>query len=99
VKQKPAWSEVRLIQAVGRLHHRQAAIETIVKPRLFESGMRLLRGAGPYLLVELLLPGGTLLAFLLWLWSGVSRGQLADVRPLPVDPISIERVICVCIPA
>ena len=61
-----------------------------------KSGVKLLRDSGPYLLVELLLPGGTLLALLLWLSSGVSRGQLAEVQPLPVDPVSIERVICTC---
>ena len=38
-----------------------------------------LRRTGPYVLVELLLPGGTLLALLLWLSNGVGRGHFADV--------------------
>ena len=64
-----------------------------------KNGVKVLRDAGPYLLMELLLPGGTLLALLLWLSSGVGRGQLAEVQPLPVSPVSIERVICTCRPA
>jgi hypothetical protein len=31
------------------------------------------RSASPYLLVELLLPGGTLIALLLWIWRHKSR--------------------------
>ena len=31
------------------------------------------RSASPYLLVELLLPGGTLIALLLWFWRHKSR--------------------------
>ena len=52
------------------------------------------RKAGPYLLLELLLPGGTLLAVLLWLSSGLNRGQFADVQPLPMAPAAIEQVVC-----
>ena len=52
-----------------------------------------LRRAGPYLLVELLLPGGTLLALLLWLSNGVGRGQLADVHQAVISPAVIERVV------
>jgi hypothetical protein len=31
------------------------------------------RSASPYLLVELLLPGGTLIALLLWFWRQKAR--------------------------
>jgi hypothetical protein len=31
------------------------------------------RSASPYLLVELLLPGGTLIALLLWIWRHKTR--------------------------
>jgi hypothetical protein len=67
-----------------------------VKAAFFESGLKSLRRAGPYLLLELLLPGGTLLALLLWLSSGVTRGQFADVQQLSMNPVSIERMICEC---
>ena len=40
---------------------------------MIESSLKLVtsavRALGPYLLVEILLPGGTLLAFLLWLYQ------------------------------
>ena len=52
-----------------------------------------LRRAGPYLLLELLLPGGTLVALLLWLSSVLGRGQFADVKPLSSAPVCIERVV------
>jgi len=51
---------------------------------------------GPYLLVELLLPGGTLLALLLWLSSGASRGQLAEVQQSVMSPVAVEQVVDVC---
>ena len=35
-----------------------------------------LRAVGPYLLIELLLPGGTLFAFLLWLSQRFKRSAL-----------------------
>jgi hypothetical protein len=38
-----------------------------------------LRAYGPYLLIEVLLPGGTLLALLLWLsqrWEGIGVGSV-----------------------
>jgi hypothetical protein len=37
--------------------------------------LELARGAAPYLVVELLLPGGTLIAVLLWVWR--NRTELA----------------------
>jgi hypothetical protein len=45
---------------------------------LLETLLETARGAGPYLLVELLLPGGTLIAVLLWLWR--NRTELGFQR-------------------
>lgn len=45
-----------------------------------------LRGAAPYLLVELFLPGGTLLAILLWLTqhsTALRSGGVYELRPTP----------------
>ena len=51
-----------------------------------------LRAAGPYLFVELLLPGGTLIALVLWLSQGMSRTGTLNVH-LPVEaPAVIARV-------
>ena len=41
------------------------------------SGMR---EFGPYILIELILPGGTLVAFLLWLMQRVRRVGFGQVR-------------------
>lgn len=54
-----------------------------------------LRKGGPYVLVELLLPGGTLLALLLWLSSGMGRGLFADAHPPRISPSKVERVVAV----
>ena len=43
-------------------------LDQVPKSSLIASMVGLLRGLGPYLLVELILPGGTLLALLLWLY-------------------------------
>ena len=48
---------------------------------------------GPYVLIELLLPGGTLLALLLWLSNGMSRGQLADTHLVVMHPTAATRVV------
>lgn len=50
-------------------------------------GLRLLRQLGPYAAIELLLPGGSLLAILLWLYKRHCRAELAAARP-PSFPIS-----------
>jgi hypothetical protein len=51
-----------------------------------------LRSLGPYFFVELLLPGGTLIALLLWLSQGMSRTGVLNVQP-PVDvPAVVARV-------
>ena len=42
------------------------------------------RSLGPYVLIELLLPGGTLIAGLLWLAQHVRRRQDWKTRPRPV---------------
>ena len=51
-----------------------------------------LRCVGPYVLIELLLPGGTLLALLLWLFRG-AMGQLAELQPMLEIGTSVERVV------
>jgi hypothetical protein len=51
-----------------------------------------LRSLGPYFFVELLLPGGTLIALLLWLSQGMNRTGVLNVQP-PVDaPAVIARL-------
>ena len=57
------------------------------------SALRMLRELGPYVLVDLLLPGGTLLALVLWLSSGTGRGQLAEAHQPGASAVAIERVI------
>ena len=57
------------------------------------SVLKTLRRAGPYLLVELLLPGGTLVALLLWLSNGVGRGHFANLHQAEISPAVIERVV------
>lgn len=44
-----------------------------------------LRTLGPYILIELLLPGGTLLAFLLWLSQRLKRVGFGDVQRLSIE--------------
>ena len=63
-----------------------------------KSMSRRLRQAAPYLLVELLMPGGTLLAILMWLTqhSTTMRTGAHDLPPVP--PAAIERVIDVPAP-
>ena len=51
--------------------------------RLSQRIAQTLRRLGPYLLVELLLPGGTLFALLLWLSQGNVRAGFSGVQ-LPV---------------
>jgi hypothetical protein len=55
--------------------------------------LKALRKLGPYVLVELLLPGGTLLALVLWLTGGTGRGQLADMHHAGATPVAIVRVV------
>ena len=52
-----------------------------------------IRKFGPYLLIELLLPGGTLLALLLWLSQGLGRGGFADVQQSGTAPSAIEHTV------
>jgi hypothetical protein len=52
-----------------------------------------LRRVGPYVLVELLLPGGTLLALLLWLSNGVGRGHFANLYQAEISPSVMQRVV------
>ena len=48
--------------------------------------------------MEMLLPGGTVLALLLWLSTGAGRGLLAEEHPPRVRPATAERVIASPIP-
>jgi hypothetical protein len=59
----------------------------------FKSFLPKLRSVGPYLLIELLLPGGTLLAVLLWLSQGFAQGKFAIVHERDVAPSGLELVI------
>ena len=52
-----------------------------------------LRRLGPYVLIELVLPGGTLLALLLWISSGAGRGQFAEPQQVPIEPVAIARLV------
>ena len=54
---------------------------------------RRLRRNWPYVLVELLVPGGTVIAFLLWLSSGQAKGQFAELQPVPDSQTAQERVV------
>ena len=60
---------------------------------LFEIGRRLARDMGPYLLVEILLPGGSLLALALFLYR--RRGPLSisalAKRLLRAEPVLSRR--------
>ena len=51
------------------------------------------RGLGPYVLMELLLPGGTLLAILFWLCQGGARTGLWAMPQPVVAPVAVEQVV------
>jgi len=51
------------------------------------------RSFGPYVLMELLLPGGTILALLLWISQGITRGGLLGVQHPVASPTSVERTV------
>jgi hypothetical protein len=48
----------------------------VVAALWLKRGFALLRSVGPYAAIEILLPGGTLIALLLWLWKRGSLDQL-----------------------
>ena len=52
-----------------------------------------LRSLGPYLLIELLLPGGTLLALLLWLSQGMTRSVGGVVPQSTAVPAALQYAI------
>jgi hypothetical protein len=64
-----------------------------VTTHVSDKGLGWFRRAGPYLLLELLLPGGTLLALLLWFSSGLSRGQFAEAQQQSMAPVAVECVV------
>ena len=51
------------------------------------------RKLGPYVLLELLVPGGTLIALILWLSQGMHRTGLMTVEQPMVAPTQVEKVI------
>ncbi|HJS78497.1 MAG TPA: hypothetical protein VJ778_13875 [Burkholderiales bacterium] len=61
---------------------------------------QLLQGArtlSPYLLVELLLPGGTLIALLLWLFQHWRKGASDNKKPSAIHPAApVESVDRLC---
>jgi hypothetical protein len=54
---------------------------------------RRLRRTWPYLLIEVCVPGGTIVAALLWLSTGQGKGMFAEPQPVPNSPTAHERVI------
>ena len=58
-----------------------------------QQAWRRLRPTWPYLLVEILVPGGTIVALLLWLSSGHAKGQLCDPRSVPHTSVTAELFI------
>ena len=46
----------------------------------FQKLIATLRRLGPYMLIELLLPGGTLVALALWFANSARRARLADTQ-------------------
>ena len=48
------------------------------------------RALGPYVLVELLLPGGTLIALLLWIAQRLSQVGMGFMPPRPADVAAIS---------
>ena len=57
----------------------------------FRSLWESVRRVGPYLLIELILPGGTLVALLLWFSNTASRGQFADEQQVAEVPVAIAQ--------
>ena len=55
--------------------------------------LRRLRRTWPYVLVEVLVPGGTVLALLLWLSSGQAKGQFGEQQAVPDNPSAISVVV------
>ncbi len=52
--------------------------------RLMKGAQRLVQAAGPYLLIELVLPGGTLIALLLYLYRNGHLRSLTDAGAIAV---------------
>jgi hypothetical protein len=56
-------------------------------------GLPALRRFGPYLAIELFLPGGTLIALMLWVFQGGARGAFAIEHAPALTPPAIEHVV------
>ena len=54
---------------------------------------RRLRRTWPYVLVEVLVPGGTVVAVLLWLSSGQAKGQFSESLSVPASRVAVEREV------
>ena len=54
---------------------------------------RRFRRTWPYVLIEVFVPGGTIVALLLWISSGQAKGQFAGPQPVPNSATTQERVI------
>ena len=66
--------------------------------RVLSGLLRASRKAGPYLLVELLLPGGTLIALLLW-FSSNGIGRFTETHQRLLSPSAIEHPLVTRNPA
>jgi hypothetical protein len=49
-----------------------------------------IRSLGPYVLIELLLPGGTLFAVLLWLYRRTAAGSSRSIHVAKAAPSAVE---------
>lgn len=58
--------------------------------RLMQGAQRLVRAAGPYLLIELVLPGGTLIALMLYLYRNGHLRRLTDAGAAAVGVLRTE---------
>lgn len=61
--------------------------------RHLHHSVKTLRNFGPYFLVELLLPGGTLVALLLWLSRRFVRDGLRGTRQHQFPPMTAKPVV------
>ena len=72
--------------ALSWIHCEHLSAETMIAPALAATAERL-RRLGPYAMIELLVPGGTVVALLLWFASGAARGHFGS-RPRLTQPES-----------
>jgi len=87
-----------------------ALVAHIRTAALSARGLAFLRELGPYVIIELLLPGGSLIALLLWLYSRHKSGKpflpfrlrVSMSRSVPLTAASamrqVERIKCRHVP-